>query len=91
MPSANDGIMVILSSPSGAGKTTLVNLLSNQDNFKISIKEILKNVSKKTKIVFLANPNNPTGTYISKKKLLVYLKKTCKSYINKYSTRKRSI
>ena len=37
MPSANDGIMVILSSPSGAGKTTLVNLLSNQDNFKVSI------------------------------------------------------
>ncbi len=37
MPSANDGIMVILSSPSGAGKTTLVNLLSNQDKFKISI------------------------------------------------------
>tara|TARA_B100000900_G_scaffold406261_1_gene417036 strand:+ start:279 stop:911 length:633 start_codon:yes stop_codon:yes gene_type:complete len=37
MPSATDGIMVILSSPSGAGKTTLVNLLSNQDNFKISI------------------------------------------------------
>ena len=37
MPSVNDGIMVILSSPSGAGKTTLVNLLSKQDNFKISI------------------------------------------------------
>ena len=30
MPSANDGIMVILSSPSGAGKTTLVNLLSKK-------------------------------------------------------------
>ncbi len=29
--------MVILSSPSGAGKTTLVNLLSKQNNFKISI------------------------------------------------------
>ena len=29
--------MVILSSPSGAGKTTLVNLLSEQDNFEISI------------------------------------------------------
>ena len=27
MPIANDGVMVILSSPSGAGKTTLVNLL----------------------------------------------------------------
>ncbi len=37
MPSHKDGIMVILSSPSGAGKTTLVNLLSEQDNFKISI------------------------------------------------------
>ena len=37
MPTPNDGIMVILSSPSGAGKTTLVNLLSKQDNFNISI------------------------------------------------------
>ncbi len=37
MPIKNDGIMVILSSPSGAGKTTLVNLLSKQNNFKISI------------------------------------------------------
>ena len=37
MPSSKDGIMVILSSPSGAGKTTLVNLLSKQDNFEISI------------------------------------------------------
>ena len=37
MPSANDGIMVILSSPSGAGKTTLVNLLSRNEDFKISI------------------------------------------------------
>ena len=37
MPSENEGIMIILSSPSGAGKTTLVNLLSNLDNFNISI------------------------------------------------------
>jgi guanylate kinase len=32
-----DGIMVILSSPSGAGKTTLVKLLSKNKDFKISI------------------------------------------------------
>jgi guanylate kinase len=32
-----DGIMVILSSPSGAGKTTLVKLLSENNNFHISI------------------------------------------------------
>ena len=37
MPTQNDGIMVILSSPSGAGKTTLVNLLSKQYKFEISI------------------------------------------------------
>ncbi len=37
MPAENDGVMVILSSPSGAGKTTLVNLLSKQKNFEISI------------------------------------------------------
>ena len=37
MSSEKDGVMVILSSPSGAGKTTLVNLLSQKDNFHISI------------------------------------------------------
>ena len=37
MPTSNDGIMVILSSPSGAGKTTLVNLLSKKNNFEISV------------------------------------------------------
>ena len=37
MPTDNDGVMIILSSPSGAGKTTLVSLLSKLDNFEISI------------------------------------------------------
>ena len=37
MPTENDGVMIILSSPSGAGKTTLVNLLSKVNNFEISI------------------------------------------------------
>ena len=37
MPTDNDGVMIILSSPSGAGKTTLVNLLSKLDNFVVSI------------------------------------------------------
>tara|TARA_B100001093_G_C26569487_1_gene902325 strand:- start:208 stop:840 length:633 start_codon:yes stop_codon:yes gene_type:complete len=37
MPSEKDGVMIILSSPSGAGKTTLVKMLSNIDNFEISI------------------------------------------------------
>ena len=37
MPSLNDGVMIILSSPSGAGKTTLVKKLSKLDNYEISI------------------------------------------------------
>jgi guanylate kinase len=37
MPTSNDGVMVILSSPSGAGKTTLVNLLAKKNNFEISV------------------------------------------------------
>ena len=37
MPSQKDGVMIILSSPSGAGKTTLVKKLSEKDNFEISI------------------------------------------------------
>ena len=37
MPSEKDGVMVVLSSPSGAGKTTLSKMLSSLDNFDISI------------------------------------------------------
>ncbi len=37
MPSTKDGVMVILSSPSGAGKTTLVKKISLANNFQISI------------------------------------------------------
>ena len=48
---------------------------SKEINFKISNTEILKKVTKKTKIVFLANPNNPTGTYLTKKELLDLRKK----------------
>ena len=55
-------------------------IYSKENNFRVSIKEILKKVSKKTKIVFLANPNNPTGTYIKKKDLL-FLRKKLRSNI----------
>ena len=43
MPTKNDGVMIILSSPSGAGKTTLVRLLSQNHKFEvheISIREV---------------------------------------------------
>ncbi len=43
MPSQKDGVMIILSSPSGAGKTTLVKLLSQKKNFEISISHTTRN------------------------------------------------
>ena len=43
MPSEKDGVMIILSSPSGAGKTTLVKKLSEKDNFEISISHLPEN------------------------------------------------
>ena len=55
-------------------------IFSKEDNFTVSVKDILKKVNKKTKIVFLANPNNPTGTYI-KKKDLYYLRKKLRKNI----------
>ena len=55
-------------------------IYSKENNFTVSTEDILKKVTRKTKIVFLANPNNPTGTYISKKEL-IFLRKKLRSDI----------
>ena len=56
-------------------------IFSKEKNFKVSIPEIIKKVTKKTKIVFIANPNNPTGTYLNKKELLELRKKLRKNIL----------
>ena len=45
-------------------------ILAKEKNFKASVDEILGKVTDKTKIVFIANPNNPTGTYLPKNEML---------------------
>jgi histidinol-phosphate aminotransferase len=40
-------------------------VVAPERNYKTDIGEIVKRVTERTKVVFLANPNNPTGTYIS--------------------------
>ena len=54
---------------------------SKELNFKVSVDEILKKVGRNTKIVFIANPNNPTGTYLTKKELLKLRKKLNKKIL----------
>ena len=50
-------------------------VFSKEKNFRVSVENIIKKVNKKTKIVFIANPNNPTGTYLEKKELIDLRKK----------------
>ena len=43
MPLEKHGVMIILSSPSGAGKTTLVKMLSEVDNYEVSVSHTTRN------------------------------------------------
>lgn len=40
-----------------------------EDNLTTSVDNILAKINNKTKIIFIANPNNPTGTYIATKEV----------------------
>ncbi|AYD40391.1 histidinol-phosphate transaminase [Clostridium fermenticellae] len=44
----------------------IVREVSLDKNYTISIDDIIKNINPKTKLVWLCNPNNPTGTIIKK-------------------------
>lgn len=37
--------------------------------FKYDLQGIKRKIDKKTKLIFIANPNNPTGTYVTKREL----------------------
>ena len=56
-------------------------IFAKEIKFKVSVPEIIKKVTKKTKIVFLANPNNPTGTYLTKLELIELRKKLRKNIL----------
>jgi histidinol-phosphate aminotransferase len=55
------GFLVYPIATLGAGATPVV---AAEKNFTADVDAILRAVTPKTKIVFLANPNNPTGTYV---------------------------
>lgn len=43
-------------------------------NLRYDLPSIAKKVNKKTKIIFIANPDNPTGTYVNQKEVEEFLK-----------------
>ena len=53
----------------------------NDKNLQFSLNDLLKLSSAKTKIIFLANPNNPTGSIFYKKELINFLDKVNKKTI----------
>lgn len=75
------GSEVILSNP-----TFLVYKIASQvegacvkeipmNNFRYDLESMLKAVTKKTKVVFIANPDNPTGTYVTDKELKSFIER----------------
>ncbi|HEX2653438.1 MAG TPA: histidinol-phosphate transaminase [Xanthobacteraceae bacterium] len=55
------GFLVYPIATMGAGGTPVV---AREKNFTADVDAILAEVTARTRIVFLANPNNPTGTYL---------------------------
>ena len=45
-------------------------VIANDVNFTANVDNILSKINNKTKLIFLANPNNPTGTFITKNEII---------------------
>ncbi|MBI29237.1 MAG: Histidinol-phosphate aminotransferase [Alphaproteobacteria bacterium MarineAlpha5_Bin11] len=56
-------------------------VLASENNYKIDTNSILKNLNESTKVIFIANPNNPTSTYLNKSELKTFIKKIPKNII----------
>ena len=84
-----DGVMIILSSPSGAGKTTLVKLLSKKKNFKISISHTTRKPrsSEKNNVDYYFVDKNYFKKLIEKKEFLEF----AKVFNNLYGTSKTEV
>lgn len=45
------------------------------DNYQINLEKILKSIDRKTKMVYICNPNNPTGIFMDSNKILDFVEK----------------
>ena len=74
MAEKKEGIIVILSSPSGAGKTTLVKKISSRKNYKISISHTTRKprINERNGRDYFFVKNNEFKKLIKNKKFLEY-------------------
>ena len=61
--------------PISANKVGANAIKAKEINLKTNIKAVLEEITEKTKIIFIANPNNPTGSYLDKNELQELLDK----------------
>ena len=58
-----------------------VSVLASEIDYKISIKSIIEKITDSTKVIFIANPNNPTSTYLDKEELRVLMNSIPKNIV----------
>lgn len=56
-------------------------IVADEKNLKTDIDEVLKKISAKTKIIFIANPNNPTGSYLNSAEIQKLIDNTPKNIL----------
>lgn len=59
--------------PISAQKVGAVAIKAPEKNLKADVDSLIAAISPKTKIIFLANPNNPTGSYLTRAELEKFL------------------
>lgn len=76
----NDGDEVVVSCPTfliyeiaSQVQNAIVKFVSSKADFRYDLKAMKNAVTENTKIIFIANPDNPTGTYVNKRELDEFL------------------
>ena len=64
-----------------------ISKLAKEDNYKISVQSVCDQLTPATKVIYIANPNNPSGTYLSKKEIRELQKEAREKRVNLMNTR----
>ena len=55
--------------------------IEEDENFNLNIENLINQTSEVTKVIYIASPNNPTGTYLSRDKLVKLMNNISKNII----------